>query len=239
MLCYYLCRQAPIFVNFSNILIIYDSQSCLLFLLPNSFSNSVLFSLIYYEISRFSVSFKTIQFLWVTVVILGNKLADKLETSITFFSFTSLPKIFTADFLPIRRTTIKKAWLSTWRSLPANFFVWHRSISLQILPYPRFINLPKSTIIKFVRFRLRHHVLPTHSYRLSLNSSPFCTRHFNEVNCNICYILFHCSFLMKKQIIFFFLIVLFSAIHFLILNFSSTPVILQSSLFLSSLILVS
>lgn len=189
---------------------------------------------------KLSVSFKTVQFLWVTVVILGNILADKLTTSITFFSFTSLPKIFTADFLPINRTTIKKAWLSTWRSLPANFSLWHRSISLQILPYPRFKNLPRCTIIKFIRLRLRYNLLLTHSYRLSLYSSPFCTLHFNEVNCDICYILFHFSFLMQKQIIFFsyrsFLGYSFPDIK-LLLNYRSHSVItLLSSL---TLILVS
>lgn len=49
---------------------------------------------------------------------------------------------------------------------------------------------PRKTIVYYFRLRLDNNLLPIHSFRLFLNSSPFTTLQINEVECDICYILF-------------------------------------------------
>jgi len=48
--------------------------------------------------------------------------------------------------------------------------------------------------------RLGHHLLPSHSFKLGLNDSPFCTLHLNECICDLSHILFDCPALQTKRI---------------------------------------
>lgn len=63
--------------------------------------------------------------------------------------------------------------------------------------YPDFkqLDLPRNKIINFCRRRLGRN-LPTHSFRLSLSSSPL--RHATEDECDICHVLFHGPSLGQK-----------------------------------------
>jgi len=111
--------------------------------------------------------------------------------------FHLLFKITFSDFLFPHRNTWNKAWLSSWRIL----------LGSRITPpctgkFP-LLYLPRSTIVKFCRLRLGHYLLPYHSFRISLNSSPFCTLHTSDAYCNICHIIFSCPSLSYELSIFF------------------------------------
>ena len=59
--------------------------------------------------------------------------------------------------------------------------------------------LPRYSIVQFNRLRIGHHLLPSHTYKLNLNDSPFCTLHMEECICDLSHILFDCPSLSIKR----------------------------------------
>jgi hypothetical protein len=114
-------------------------------------------------------------------------------------------KIPSTYFLPILRQHINYLWSSYWNNLPANFASKYKSIVPSILKKTWFDNLKllRTSIIKFNRLRVGHHLLPSHSYILSLNDSPYCTKHPEEIICDLSHIIFICPSLSHNRLILF------------------------------------
>lgn len=73
---------------------------------------------------------------------------------------------------------------SKWSSLPPHYLSWHRNISPGIPPRPWWfcgVSSPRRLIVAQFRLRLGHNRLPIHIFYLTLNSSPLCTLHLNEI----------------------------------------------------------
>jgi len=161
-------------------------------------------------IFRLSLDSKIIKFFWVPshVGITGNERADHLAFSTKFSNQFSNSKIPASDLLLIHRKLLRNAWQFKWSSLPLNFASWYRHTSPVISQLPWFNNLgiQRHLIVSFTHLRIEHSLLPHHSFKLSLNSSPLCTRHHEDTICDFSHIIFNCLFLIiSRQLLFSFL----------------------------------
>ncbi|KAF0756002.1 RNase H domain-containing protein, partial [Aphis craccivora] len=109
------------------------------------------------------------------------RVADNLAKSsfnLIFLPFTQLPH---SDFIPLIKQYTSNMWLSLWNDLPADFASKYINITPNIHKKTWFNNLHlhRSYIVQFNRLRIGHHLLPSHSFKLGLNDSPFCTLHLN------------------------------------------------------------
>ncbi|KAL4103296.1 hypothetical protein QTP88_018673 [Uroleucon formosanum] len=173
-------------LDFSSFLILSDSQSCLLAISSDSFLSSlsplvlIIKSLIY----RISLADKTVKFFWIPshVGIAGNERADYLAFSTKSLIYFSPYKTPASDLLPFHRKLLRNAWQTKWDSLPPNHAAWHRQIVTSIPKHPWFkdLEISRHLIVSYTRLRIGHSLLPHHSSKLNLNSSPLCTLHHNE-----------------------------------------------------------
>lgn len=62
------------------------------------------------------------------------------------------------------------------------------------------LNLSRTSITQFSRLRVGHYLLPSHSYKLSLNDSPYCTKHSEEIICDLSHIIFSCPSLSSNRL---------------------------------------
>jgi len=221
-------------LEYSSFLILSDSQSCLLAISSDPFLSSlsplvlIIKSLVY----RLSLADKTVKFLWIPshVGIAGNERADHLAFSTKFLIYSSPFKTPASDFLPIHRKLLRNAWQTKWDSLPPNYAAWHRHIVSSIPKHPWFkdLEISRHLIVSYTRLRIGHSLLPHHSSKLNLNSSPLCTLHHDESICDFDHILFNCpSLLTSRQLLFSFLSSLgyISPDSNLLLNSRFTPII--------------
>ena len=131
----------------------------------------------------------------------GNEFADQLAKSTASLRVPSICRIPWSDFSPVLRTCVNSLWQRHWNSLPPNFATWYRSITPSIPPRPWFhdLYLTRKAISSFSRLRFGHTLLPSHSFKLSLNDSPLCTLHTTPSICDISHILFDCPYLSSKR----------------------------------------
>jgi hypothetical protein len=118
---------------------------------------------------------------------------------------TSPCKIPFSDFLPILRQHINYLWSSYWNNLPANFASKYKSVIPNILKKTWFNNLKLSrlSIIQYSRLWVGHYLLPSHTYKLSLNGSPYCTKQPEEVICDLSHIIFSYPSLSCNRLVLF------------------------------------
>ncbi|KAL4156135.1 hypothetical protein QTP88_000170 [Uroleucon formosanum] len=196
-------------LDFSSFLILSDSQSCLLAISSDSFLSSlsplvlIIKSLVY----RISLADKTVKFFWIPshVGIAGNERADYLAFSTKSLIYFSPYKTPASDLLPFHRKLLRNAWQTKWDSLPPNHAAWHRQIVTSIPKHPWFkdLEISRHLIVSYTRLRIGHSLLPHHSSKLNLNSSPLCTLHHNESICNFEHIIFDCpSLFNNRQLLF-------------------------------------
>lgn len=221
-------------LNVINVLIISDSLSVLSSLASVPFKKSRSFLTIKIKALIHSLHSMDInvEFLWCPshVGILGNEVADHLAKLTNSFNRPPILKIPSSDLLSSFRLTIYMAWQDKW----SNFSLanWHKSIVPIIPKHPWFYNLPLSRfqISSFSRLRFGHNRLPFHAFNMSLNHSPFCPKHNDEVPCNFSHLLFDCPALQHNRLLLFnFLSSLnISPINsYNILNTKSSSVIIQ------------
>ena len=221
-------------LEYSSFLILSDSQSCLLAISSDSFLSSlsplvlIIKSLVYH----LSLADKTVKFFWIPshVGIVGNERADHLAFSTKYLTNLSPFKTPASDFLPVHRKLLSNAWQTKWDSLPPNYATWHRHIVSSIPKHPWFkdLEISRHLIVCFTRLRIGHSLLPYHSFKLNLNSSPLCTRHHEESICDFDHILFNCPSLFYSRQLLFSFISSFGYISpdsNLLLNSRSTPII--------------
>lgn len=188
-----------------NYLIVSDSLSSLQNLSSNVFkSNPSSISInIRNLLYKLDSSGCVVQFLWVPSHsgISGNEVADSLAKSTSSLLCPSSSLIPWTDFCSILKTNNALMWLNQWTNLPPNYSTWYRNISPTIPSQPWFHNmkLNRKTICSFSRLRLGHTLLPSHSFKLTLCDSPFCTLHISEAICDIPHILFQCPILIAER----------------------------------------
>ncbi|XP_025418121.1 uncharacterized protein LOC112688914 [Sipha flava] len=189
----------------NKFLIITDSLSCLQALASNVFNtpNSPLIITIRSLLHTLTELNFNIQFLWVPghTGISGNETADSLAKSTAFLCCPSSSTIPWSDFCPMLKNSVDKLWLRYWKGLPTHFATWYRDIVPSISPLPWFdkSKLSRKNISSFSRLRFGHTLLPSHSFKLGLNDSPLCTRHFSPATCNITHILFNCPYISSQR----------------------------------------
>jgi hypothetical protein len=131
---------------------------------------------------------KIVNIFWIPshVGIAGNERADNLALSTKYTNHISSCKIPASDFLPIHRKILRKAWQTKFSFLSPNIGTWYRQIIPTIPHRPWFNNLglSRKSIVAFTRLRIGHSLLPHHAFKLSLNSSPLCTRHHADTVCD-------------------------------------------------------
>jgi len=174
---------------------------------PFNSSLSPLVLLIKSLVFRLFTDNKRVQFLWVPshVGIAGNERADTLAFSTKFHILSSPFKVPAFDLLPIQHKLLRNAWQSKWASFPPNYAYWHRNLcpTIPLNPWFRGLNISRHLIVAFTRLRIGHNLLPNHSFRLSLNSSPFCTLHHTDAVCDLNHLLFHCPSLHSSRLLLF------------------------------------
>lgn len=71
---------------------------------------------------------------------------------------------------------VNRLWHKSYCNLPPNYTTWCRNINSIILSKPWFhsLKLSRKIIISFSRLHFGHILLPSHSFKLSLNNSPLC-----------------------------------------------------------------
>jgi hypothetical protein len=106
------------------------------------------------------------------------------------------------DFCPLLKSHISNLWHNQWNNLAPNYAPWYKNISPSIPSHPWFHNLKlnRNMITSFSRLRFGHTLLPSHSYKLSLNDSPLCMLHAHDpMICDISHILYHCPLLVPQR----------------------------------------
>ena len=144
-----------------------------------------------------------VQFLWIPghIGITGNEIADRLAKDTIKINNSPVCKIPFTDIIPHSRKIIWKAWNNKWADPNNKVSLWHKKISPIILKRHGF-KILRSQIISFSRLRTGHNLLPLHAFRLSLNSSPLCTWHSYEADCDARHILFECpAFVAERNIL--------------------------------------
>lgn len=197
----------------SSYLIVSDSLSSLLSLSSDFFNSrpspiSIRIRQLLYELT---LSDFLVEFLWVPSHsgIKGNEIVDSIAKSTSSFCCPSPTLIPWTDFCPLLKSHISNLWLNQWNNLAPNYASWYKNISPSIPSQPWFHNLKlnRNIITSFSRLRLGHTLLPSHSYKLSLNDSPLCMLHVHDPTiCDISHILFHCPSLAPQRNILFALI---------------------------------
>lgn len=190
----------------SSYLIVSDSLSCLLSLSSDFFNSrpspiSIRIRQLLYELT---LSDFIVEFLWVPghSGIKGNEIADSIAKSTSSFCCPSPTLIPWTDFCPLLKYHIYNLWRNQWNGLAPNYASWYKNISPSIPSHPWFHNLKlnRKIITSFSRLRFGHTLLPSHSYKLSLNDSPLCMFHVHDpMICDISHILFHCPSLVPQR----------------------------------------
>jgi hypothetical protein len=146
----------------------------------------------------------TIHFIWILghTGIHGNEFVDNIAEStsnIILPSFTLLPH---SDLTPFIKRYTFNLWSSYWNNLPGNFASIYKDITSNILNNIWFskLDLHRSHITQFNRLRIGHSLLPSHSFKLDLNDSPFCTLHLDECICDLSHILLNCPALITERL---------------------------------------
>jgi hypothetical protein len=207
--CYVITEALKLIQNFppKNYLIVSDSMSCLQALNSNPFNSHLSPLILRIKFLIFTLNQKNynISFLWVPshTGIHGNEVADHLTKSSSNLIFPFFPLLPHSDFTPLLKQHSNNTWLSLWNNLPAEFASRYRNITPNILKKTWFHNLHlhRPYIVQFNRLRIGNHLLPSHSFNLGLNDSPFCKFYLNECIYNLSHILFDCPALQTKRII--------------------------------------
>lgn len=126
----------------------------------------------------------------------GNERADHLAVSTKFSTHSFIFKIPATDLLTIHCKLLRNAWQSTWSSLSHNFTSCHRQNILASI-------ISRRLIVWFNRLCFGHSLLPQHSFKLFLNSSPHCTSSHKDSIGDFNRIIFNCpSLLPSRQLLF-------------------------------------
>jgi hypothetical protein len=110
----------------------------------------------------------------------------------------SFSQLLHSDFTPLIKQHSTNTWFSLWNNLPAGFASRYKNIIPNIIRKTWFniLLLHRPYILQFNRLRIGHHLLPSHSFKLGLNDSPFYTLHLNE--CSATYPIFYLTALPFK-----------------------------------------
>jgi hypothetical protein len=106
------------------------------------------------------------------------------------------------DFCPKLKSCVHHLWSDSYNNLPHHFATRYRKLNPTIPSKPWFHNLKLSrkAISSFSRLRFGHTLLPSHSFKLSLNDSPLCIFDHPPTICDINHILFKCSALHAERL---------------------------------------
>lgn len=213
----------------NKFLIATDSLSCLQSLSSYIFkspSSSLIFLIRNLLFSLKEKGFE-IQFLWIPghTGITGNETADSLAKNTASIRIPSNNLIPWSDFCPKLKSCIHRLWSDSYNNLPPHFATWYRNLNPNIPPNPWFhkLNLSRKVICSFSRLRFGHTLLPSHSFKLSLNDSPLCTFDHTPAICDINHILFNCPALHSERLI------LFSLLHSLNIPLNSFHILTSQS----------
>lgn len=191
-----------LFLPPNNFLIATDSLSCLQALTSNAYNSHISPLIITIRQLLYSLTGAgmDIQFLWIPehTGIVGNEFADKLAKASASIRCPMSSKIPWSDFIRNFRTYITNLRLKHWESFPPYFVTWYKiylqNISPIISPLPWFhnLNLSRRSIVSFFRLRFGHTLIPSHSFKRSLNDSSLCTFHNDTMICDITHPIFNC-----------------------------------------------
>lgn len=182
-------------------------MSCLQALVSNPI-NFKLFSLVFLIksfINYLNHSHRFIKLLWIPshIGIHGNEVADWLAKSTVIRILPSPAQLSWTDLFPPLRRRILSLWSNQWNNLPISFASKYKNTAPVISNNKTWfnnLNLPRSTIVRFNRFRVGHSLLPDHAYKLGLNYSPMYTLHTGESICDLQHLLFHCPSLYSERL---------------------------------------
>ena len=135
------------------------------------------------------------------MIISKGTVTEKLATFSASHRCPLSSKIPWSNFIPNFRICTNNLWLKHWESFFLHFATWYRAIFPTISPLSWFqnLNLSRKSIASFSRLRFGHILLPSYSFKLSLNDSSFCILHNDPMVCDITHLIFICPSLLPRS----------------------------------------